>query len=160
MDFRANYNERREMDLQYYNPNGSHEIQNIHTANPNGANSMTRNAMDFNNRQMAKVAETCINNRDCMRVLYHNMYNTDKRGELKQALYGEVSDKLVADSIQPRDIFTHSIVSQSNTNTPLTTPPDIMTESVSSISNINTIKPNTEYYASHNTKKNTYTTLR
>lgn len=154
MDYKTTMNERNEMDLQYYNSKGdTHNMQNIENANPYGANSITRNAMDFNYRQMATVAETCINNRDCMRVLYHNMYNTNKRGELKQALYGETADKFVTDSSQPRDIYTHSIVSNSNNNV------NTIKELQPPYS-VNTIQPNTEYYAPHNTKKsNTYTSL-
>ena len=153
-NYKTTLQERIEMDLQYYNNDGdTTNALNIENANPNGANSMTRNAMDFNYRQMAKVAETCINNRDCMRVLYHNIYNTNKRGELKQAMYGEVIDKLTTDGgTKPRDIFTHSIVSQSNNGVNTTIP--------NTQNGVNTILPNNEYYIPHNTKKsNTYTSL-
>ena len=118
MDFRTDYNARQDMDLQYYSSNEDLK-QNISNANPNGANSMTRNAMDSNYRHMANVTNTCLNNRDCMRVLYHNMYNTNKKDDLKNAMYGKKEESLKSDDTVAhfaKELYSSSIISNNSDN--------------------------------------------
>jgi hypothetical protein len=90
MNSKSDYNSRINQDIDFYkNKNNESLTQNIDDINPNGANTLSRNAMDINSRQMATTAEACMNNSECMRLLYHNIYNTNRKEYLKNALYGQ-----------------------------------------------------------------------
>jgi hypothetical protein len=99
-------------DLEFFSSDKKIEIN---TDNPAGVNIMARNAMDSNNTHLAEQAKKCVENQECMRLLYHNMYNSDHKKDIRTIMKGGVN---IADNIKPlttpKPIFNPSLITQNH----------------------------------------------
>jgi hypothetical protein len=87
--------------------------------------------MDTNYRQMANISESCISDRNCMRILYHNLYNTDRKQDLLDALHGNMPPREeIKPNLEALPIRNSSIL----------------------VNNNKIVKPDTQYFAPLNAK--------
>jgi hypothetical protein len=110
MNFGSNHTDRMKQDLEFFS---SKKKIDINTNNLAGVNIMARNAMDSNNTHLAEQAKKCVENQECMRLLYHNMYNSDHKRDIRTTMKGGVD---INDNVQPlttpKPIFNPSLITQ------------------------------------------------